>query len=189
MEKIEKYIIENREKFNQGEMPNGHKERFLKKLSNAGNPEEREQGIFRNNIRRPNNKTMSLFIKIALPLAAVFVVGISIIFFHKSAPSIEVIPQMEIAEMKEMEELEQQIDKLSKQNDTITQIQTRNAVNSITFEAIPMNQQLPKVISPTERARILKNYYKQKVEGLKKVKTFLAEQCNTEIANDETMNN
>jgi hypothetical protein len=171
MEELEKYIIENRKKFNMGEMPEGHKERFLNKIASAESQEVRDIKSLHD-----NKKSHSLFLKIALPIAAVLVIGASILFFHKSEPSIEVVPQMEIAEMREMEELKQQIDQLSRQNDTITQIQTRNAVNSITFEAIPMNQQLPKVISPAERARILKNYYKQKVEGLKKVKRFLAEQ-------------
>lgn len=111
------------------------------------------------------------------------VICLTVFLFHNSKPTIEVVPQ--IAEMKEMELLEQEIDQLSMKNDTITRIQTRNAVNSITFEAIPMTQQLPKIISPKERAKILKNYYKQKVEGLKKVKTFLAERNN---ANEEDNN-
>ena len=78
MEELEKYIIENRKKFNMGEMPEGHKERFLNKIASAESQEVRDIKSLHD-----NKKSHSLFLKIALPIAAVLVIGASILFFHK----------------------------------------------------------------------------------------------------------
>ena len=59
------------------------------------------------------------------------------------------------------------------------------ASRSVTFEAIPITEQLPEELSDEERAKILRRYYKEKTDGLKRIKTYLAEQSTTDETLDE----
>ena len=54
-------------------------------------------------------------------------------------------------------------------------LQMINSVKSITQEAIPLTDLLPDELSPEKRAEILREYYKAKTAGLKKIKTLYAQ--------------
>ena len=54
-------------------------------------------------------------------------------------------------------------------------LQMINSVKSITQEAVPLTDLLPDELSPEKRAEILREYYKAKTAGLKKIKTLYAQ--------------
>lgn len=161
MDELEKIIKENRKLFNEGLMPDGHKERFLKKIA----PKQK------NKIR-----TIS-FLKLSISIAAVIIISLIITNIYISNKQIDtIIDVRNYSEYKEMTSLEQQIISLTdKMNETI-KYETISNINSITVETIPLSEQLPKEISEKEKAIILKKYYQQKVNALKNMKTLLAEQ-------------
>lgn len=161
MDELEKIIKENRTLFNEGLMPDGHKERFLKKIA----PKQK------NKIR-----TIS-FLKLSISIAAVIIISLIITNIYISNKQIDtIIDVRNYSEYKEMTSLEQQIISLTdKMNETI-KYETISNINSITVETIPLSEQLPKEISEKEKAIILKKYYQQKVNALKNMKTLLAEQ-------------
>ena len=160
MENLEKYIQNNLGQFNTGEMPVGHQERFMEKLKTA-------QGA-------PERKAPRLFSRRSLFAAAGAAAAIIIAFFLTpgSTTSTEEEYSIEIQEMaQEMYMEEADILKMlgGKDQNII------NSIKSITEEAIPLSEQLPAELSQEKRAEILREYYKAKTAGLKKIKTLYAQ--------------
>lgn len=152
MENLEKYIQDNLEQFNCGEMPLGHQERFMAKLQAAQ--------------AAPERKAPRLFSRRSLFAATAAAAAIVIAFFITTgSPASDsddyTIAIHEVAEEMYIEEAEIMI-MLGEDDQNIV-----NSVKSITEEAIPLSEQLPAELSQEKRAQILREYYKAKTAALK----------------------
>jgi len=156
MENLEKYIQNNLEQFNRGELPQGHTEHFMAKLK-AQQPQP-----------APVRKRLPWRLAGAISAAAAIIA----LYFTIGTPSQEqrdTIAIQELAHEMYLEEAE------------ILQMFTEeeqymiNSVKSITEEAIPLADQLPDELSPARRAEILKEYYKAKTASLRQIKTLYAQ--------------
>lgn len=152
MENLEKYIQDNLEQFNCGEMPLGHQERFMAKLQAAQ--------------AAPERKAPRLFSRRSLFAATAAAAAIVIAFFITTgSPASDsddyTIAIHEVAEEMYIEEAEIMM-MLGEDDQNIV-----NSVKSITEEAIPLSEQLPAELSQEKRAQILREYYKAKTAALK----------------------
>ncbi|MBQ8644801.1 MAG: hypothetical protein IJ476_00300 [Bacteroidales bacterium] len=152
MENLEKYIQDNLEQFNCGEMPLGHQERFMAKLQAAQ--------------AAPERKAPRLFSRRSLFAATAAAAAIVIAFFITTgSPASDgddyTIAIHEVAEEMYIEEAEIMI-MLGEDDQNIV-----NSVKSITEEAIPLSEQLPAELSQEKRAQILREYYKTRTAALK----------------------
>lgn len=150
MEKFEQYIKENIGKFNEGDLPYGDKELFNRKL-----------------YKRNNYFTMFSSV------AAILIAGI---FIYKMFS-----PYNNIIDYKqEMLDEASLVMQLAKKTSPFLEEETLLDINSILFEKSSFIEELPDELTIDEKVKILKEYYKAKTEGLKKLKIFLAQ---------ETLNN
>ena len=152
MENLEKYIQDNLEQFNCGEMPLGHQERFMAKLQAAQ--------------AAPERKAPRLFSRRSLFAATAAAAAIVIAFFITTgSPTSDsddyTIAIHEVAEEMYIEETEIMM-MLGEDDQHIV-----NSVKSITEEAIPLSEQLPAELSQEKRAQILREYYKTRTAALK----------------------
>ena len=152
MENLEKYIQDNLEQFNCGEMPLGHQERFMAKLQAAQ--------------AAPERKAPRLFSRRSIFAATAAAAAIVIAFFITTgSPASDsddyTIAIHEVAEEMYIEEAEIMI-MLGEDDQNIV-----NSVKSITEEAIPLSEQLPAELSQEKRAQILREYYKTRTAALK----------------------
>ena len=157
MENLEKYIQDNLEQFNCGEMPLGHQERFMAKLqaTQASNTDG-----------ATTHKVHSLFSRRSIFAATAAAAAIVIAFFITTgSPTSDsddyTIAIHEVAEEMYIEEAEIMM-MLGEDDQHIV-----NSVKSITEEAIPLSEQLPAELSQEKRAQILREYYKAKTAALK----------------------
>lgn len=148
---IEQYIRENRARFNEGPLPRGHQQRFLEKLQAT---EQKQVQIRRS----------SKFIRVILSAVAVVTLALLLPL---------AFPTAQKDYMALMAEEEEAVIQLISRSDSFTRQQMTLALESITFEAIPLQEQLPEEIPAEQQQKILQTYYKQKVEGIQKLKDFL----------------
>ena len=152
MENLEKYIQDNLEQFNTGEMPLGHQERFMAKLQATQ--------------AAPERKAPHLFSGRSLFAATTAAAAIIIAFFITTSLPVPddddyTIAIHEVAEEMYIEEAEILM-MLGEDDRNIV-----NSVKSITEEAIPLSEQLPAELSQEKRAQILREYYKTRTAALK----------------------
>ncbi len=155
MDNLEKYIQNNLDKCNSGEMPQGHRERFMAKLQ-ARHPQ-------------PTQAKRKLPWRLAGVISAA---AIAVLYFTIGTPSQEqhdTITIQELAKQMYIEETE------VLQMFTEEEQYMINSVKSITEEAIPLADQLPDELTPARRAEILKEYYKAKTASLRQIKTLYAQ--------------
>lgn len=162
MENLEKYIQDNLEQFNSGEMPAGHQERFLAKLGELQAQEEKQATA------RPRRLLTRKSLFTASAAAASIIIALFVTLQQESEEKY-IIGIQELAQEMYMEEA--QILQMIPKDEHIM----INSVKSITQEAIPLTEQLPDELSPEKRAEILREYYKAKTAGLKKIKTLYAQ--------------
>ncbi|MBE6229381.1 MAG: hypothetical protein E7119_02185 [Bacteroidales bacterium] len=171
MNDIEKYIKENMGSFNDSEMPTGHKERFLKKLEAE---QKRDAGkiVQIGNSRESGKKTKFHKLMAAISSMAAVIALCLILLTPKESETIHIQEDnTDYAEL--MHILESEIISLSEESNPDVAKEAIKASKRVTFEAVPLDEQLPAELSEREKARILREYYKQKSEGLKKIKTYL----------------
>ncbi len=188
MSYLEQYIRDNRAAFDSGELPEGSNERFLNKLQRVQEETvDKEKSVWMNKIDK-DPKVVSIGKKTAVgyifasvaTVAAVFLISF---FLDSKSDSVnginglQMVESMTVAEyILLMNTLDEEIVQMSKRCDEKTAKEAVKASKSIKNDAVPLEEQLPEELSERERAEILRRYYKEKAEGLKKVKTFLAVQ-------------
>ena len=157
MENLEKYIQNNLEQFNAGELPAGHQERFMAKLAQTKKT-GRKRPFYHRTIFAATAAAAAViigaFIALGIPQYRLEQLNISI---------------QELAQEMYLEETELLQMFLEDEQYMI------NNIKSITEEAIPLADQLPDELSPARRAEILREYYKAKTAGLKQIKTLYAQ--------------
>ena len=157
MDNLDKYIQNNLEQFNTGELPAGHQERFMAKLAQT-----------QKTVRKGPFSRKAIFAATAAAAAAIIGAFIALGIPQYRLEQLNISIQ-ELAREMYLEEAE------------ILQMFTEeehymiNSVKSITEEAIPLADQLPDELSPEKRAEILREYYKAKTAGLREIKTLYAQ--------------
>lgn len=170
MENLEKYIQNNLEQFNCGDMPAGHKERFLERLAEADREVNNvpQQDMASPATRRAHHIFSRRTIFTATSAAAAIIIALSVSLFTKGEEEYAI----EIQKLaKEMYLEENEILMQFGEDD----IYLTNNIKSITEETIPLSDQLPDDLSPKKRAEILREYYKTKTAALKSIKRLYAE--------------
>ncbi len=151
MSSLEQYIRDNRERFDNGPLPVGSKERFMANMesSSAGG---RHNMIF----------------AYAAGIAACLMIGLMIGW--------EAARPVEYEYMSMLRSLDEEITEMSGSCDRRTAEEAVRASRSIIEENIPLSEQLPSELSEAEREDILKDYYRQRAEGLERIKNYIAMQ-------------
>lgn len=155
MNNLEKYIQDNLEQFNTGELPQGHQKRFMAKLA-----QEQKPGRIRPFTRRAIFASTAA----AAVIIALTITGIPAYKEAQLERSVQEIAQ-------EMYRQEAEILQMFSQEEQYM----INNVKAITEEAIPLAEQLPNELSSEKRAQILRNYYKAKTAALKQIKILYAQ--------------
>ena len=162
MENFGKYIQDNLEQFNTGEIPAGHQERFMAKLQTA------QAGSGQSALERKAPRLFSRRSLFAATAAAAAIIIAFLITPGSLATKTDeyTIAIQEAAEDMYLEETEILIE-LGENDQHII-----NSIKSITEEAIPLSEQLPEELSPEKRAQILREYYKARTAALKNFRTL-----------------
>ena len=143
MTELERFIIDNRDEFDSMPVPENSRDRFMASVA----AEKRK--------RRIRLAGMG-FTGIAAASAALLVLS------HK--PDMEDILEIHYTRIAETE---LQIISLAESKHPYEIEEVMSNIHSITFEAIPLEEQLPKELPETERIRILNDFYNMKYEALK----------------------
>ena len=143
MTELERFIIDNRDEFDSMPVPENSRDRFMASVA----AEKRK--------RRIRLAGMG-FTGIAAASAALLVLS------HK--PDMEDILEIHYTRIAETE---LQIISLAESKHPYEIEEVMSNIHSITFEAIPLEEQLPKELPETERIGILNDFYNMKYEALK----------------------
>ncbi len=186
---LEQYIKDNREAFDSGELPAGSRERFMRKLemvqqnSAVDSSEKSAASAKRGSLRY-------IFASVA-SAAAVLLIAFFIGYDgynENGAADNDNINGMQVVENITVEEyismmntLDDEIIEMSRKCDGKIAEEVVKASKSVQKETIPLEDQLPDELSEKKRAEILRQYYKEKTDGLKRIKSFLAVQTVEDI--------
>ena len=143
MTELERFIIDNRDEFDSMPVPENSRERFMASVA----AEKRKRRI-----RLAGMASTG----IAAALAALLVLN------HE--PDMEDILEKHYTRIAETE---LDIISLMESKHPYEIEEVMSNIHSITFEAIPLEEQLPKELPETERIRILNDFYNMKYEALK----------------------
>ena len=143
MTELERFIIDTRDEFDSMPVPENSRERFMASVA----AEKRKRSI---------RLAGMGFTGIAAALAALLVLS------HE--PDMEDILEMHYTRIAETE---LHIISLAESKHPYEIEEVISNIHSITFEAIPLEEQLPKELPETERIRILNDFYNMKYEALK----------------------
>ena len=206
---LENFVKKNREQFDNGELPAGHQDRFLKKLEAARAQERATDKVaetaagqvaeavqnrnwlhtalvsvgewFAETARRFTTKKALLYF--ATPSVAIAAICLFFILKENNIGGVKLVSPQGITDVAAIEDNYMQqvknygntlINSSSNASDA-TQAQVKSVVSALTEDAIPMSEQIPSELSKDEQLKILKDYYNQKMAGLKNVKVFIAQ--------------
>lgn len=171
MEKLEKIVKENREEFDNETLLDGDLERFRAKLatSNIVIEEYKPERRIKINSSLPRRK--SSFWKVTLiPLAATLIILYGVNLVIRSLSKDNDLRNIYVEYINDLNTLSTEIESIAIDKEGASMI-----VNNITFEAIPLTNQLPNELSNDEKAKIIREYYNQRLDGVRKFKTLLAD--------------
>ncbi len=157
MDRLEQYIKDNRESFDFGELPEGSRERLMKKWEKTSG-----RGLVR---------LGRVAAGIAASVALAFVFGYAVLG-GGGRPSVDYLYSQEYISL--LTTLDDEIVEMSRCCDSRTAKEAVRAARSIVDDVIPLEDQLPAEISAEERELILREYYQRKAEGLERIKDYLA---------------
>ena len=143
MTELERFIIDNRNEFDSMPVPENSRERFMASVA----AEKRKRLL-----RLAGMASTG----IAAALASLLVLS------HE--PDMEDILEKHYTRIAETE---LDIISLAETNHPYEIDEVMNSIHAITFEAIPLEEQLPDELPETERIRILNDFYNMKYEALK----------------------
>ncbi len=148
MDRLEKYIRDNRKAFDSGPLPPGSRERFMKKM------ESPSHGMRRHTI-----------LAYAAGIAACTMIAM-LIGWRTARP-------VENEYMAMLNSLDAEIIEMVKDYDERTADEITRASKFIIHDTIPLEEQLPDELAPEEKELILKEHYEKKAEGLRRIKENL----------------
>lgn len=142
MTELERYILENREEFDSVPVPADSRERFLASVA----AERRKRRV-----------------RLAGIASTGIAAAIAVLMTLAYEPEMEDVLKRHHSRLAEKE---MDIISLTEENYPHEMEEIMNSIHSITFEAIPLEEQLPEELPIKERIRILNEYYNQKYEAL-----------------------
>ncbi|MDO4735626.1 MAG: hypothetical protein Q4B21_01210 [Bacteroidia bacterium] len=162
MDQLEKFITDNIEQFNDGQMPAADKELFNKKLKESELQKVSKIGFAR-----------------IIRMTSVAVAAIVLVFIVKNVTITKEAKTIDVVNYTQQ---------LAKEGDEILNLykemapealeELKSTLNIVLHESIPLNEQLPDELSADKKALILREYYKQKSEALKSLKLLYAQETN-----------
>ncbi len=142
MTELERYISENRDSFDSEPVPAGSREKFMAAVAHEK--------------RRRRIRTFSFaFTGMAAALSAIMVLF--------SEP--DLAKELERHHRRLAEKGNEIMVRAEKEHPTENEM-IISAIRSITYEAIPLEEQLPDILPQKEKIRILNDYYDQKYSAL-----------------------
>lgn len=160
MDTLKDIIKENKEMFTEQSLPEGDLDRFLAKLDKSGVAEP---------ARRPR---MKLYRALSLPVAAALILFMGVGIFAKVTSEENQLKRVYVEYCNEVATLSSEIQMMTVGDDMRM---ADRAVENITFEAIPLEEQLPTELPKREKVQIMKDYYSQKLEGVRRLKTLMSD--------------
>ncbi len=161
-------LFKRTEEVNNIELPLGHRQRFLAKLQE----QEGRPGFLGRIGLWLNNPTAGRKAAWVLSPAICIIAAVLLI---RNFSSDGYLHQMELGYRQDLQKLGSQLTQDSK---TLEEYNQEDALYSISSIVEDDGQlivlQLPPNLSKKEKQQIIKEYYNQKMEGLKKIKTFIA---------------
>lgn len=162
MDNLRNFIGQHRSDFETDALPEGHRERFLRKL---GETEPRKAPDAR--------PVFPLRWRIAaLSAAAAVLVGI-FLMQDRMAPDPVTLEIM--AYNRNLDSLTHDIMDICRRTDGDTS-QVNEVIRIIGGEAIPLYDQLPEELSDEEKARILRRYFNLKLKAVKQLRAHISEE-------------
>lgn len=149
MTELERYILDNRDDFDCAPLPENSRERFMASVA----AEKRKRVI-----------------RLASVASTGIAAGFAALTVLTHEPDMEKILEKHYTRLAEKE---LDIITLAEANHPYEMDEVLNSIHSITFEAIPLEDQLPDELSARDRARILNDYYNQKYEALETLMAHL----------------
>ena len=198
---LENFVEKNRDLFDNEELPAGHQERFLKKLEAVRAEEKAAEQVagavhngnrlqdilntvgnwFAETARRFTTRKALLYF--ATPSVAIAAICLFFILKENNVERIKLVSPQGVTNVAAMENIYLKqvknygnilINSSSNAGDA-TQAQVKSVVSALTEDAIPMSEQIPSELYKKEQFKILKEYYNQKMAGLKHIKVFIAQ--------------
>lgn len=161
MDALKDYIEENSGLFTEQSMPEGDTGRFLAKLEKSGIK-----------YSTPGKRTFSWYRAFALPAAAMVILLLGVGIFAKVTSEENQLTRIYVEYCGEVASLSTEIQMMTEGEDLKA---AQRTVDNITFEAIPFEQQLPPELPKRERLRIMKEYYTQKLDGVRRLKNLISD--------------
>ncbi|NCB19936.1 MAG: hypothetical protein EOM61_10000 [Bacteroidia bacterium] len=160
MGNIKEFISSNKNLFENDPLPQGHRERFMKKA------EKQKTSISKMRIIR------------VVSLAAILMLLASpLIFLHKQ----EVICNGSQVDYNTLiQEQAYEIKKLSEQLNQMDKDLVIGTLNQLVTEAVPFEEQLPDYLLEKERRMLQDSYYCPRIEGIKRLKDYVADLLDTD---------
>ena len=154
-------------------IPDGHLERFIRKFNDAVEEQpERKRGFFSTLSSWFNNPTAGR--KAAWVLSPA-ICAVAAVLLVKNFSSDDYLNQIELSYRHNLLKLGRELTLDSQSLEQYNQEEALYSISTIVEEdGQLMALQLPDNLSKKEKQRIIKEYYNQKMEGLNKIKTFIA---------------
>ncbi len=149
MEELKDIIKENPQVFEQGDLPEGHRERFLMKVA-----QQSKRPLY----RRFNYKVAAVITLFIL------VTGQVLLNSFSSKDYGRILEQQSI-----------KVQNLAQQLDPFQRDMVQGVIDQLVMEAIPLRDQLPQELSKREVRRIKESYYTPKIEGMNQLRNYVAE--------------
>lgn len=174
MDELKQYMQDNKSEIKEEKPLFGDEERFFMKLdASRASMEEQSTGRihFQSSMKR---RKIPFWRIIAVPLAATFLVFFTIGIYFKSLDSqSDELNKIYVEYCTEVAALSDEIYTMS--DSEIDRDAKATTIDNITFEAIPLVSQLPSELSEREKVKIMKDYYSQKLDGIRRLKTLVSE--------------
>ena len=170
-DKLEELFEQNRMDLEERQLPEGHRERFLEKLQAKPSFIQKVKAWLSDNTA---GRRAAWAIAPALCILA-------LVLFLGKGNSEASLRQMESGYVTSLQALGNQLlEKGGNLSDTDLEDLSYSISSIISDEDGLMALQLPENLSKKEKQKIIREYYNQKMEGLKKIQTFIAMNSETE---------
>lgn len=160
MDNLKQLIEENREIFENGELPTGHKKRFLDKIN-------------RNKIIKRDSLRITLYL-CAASVTAFLIIAPFIIKDNTEIGCPDGLADYKSILKNRSSQIYLMADKLDSYNKDIV----INTLDELVNEAIPFEDQLPQELDNTIRIQLSQQYYCPKIEGVEKLRGYVTELLN-----------
>ncbi len=160
MDELKNFIDINREEFEKDILPANHKERFISKLHKSMKAEARSYRI----------KKVNFYL--AAASVTLFLILTPLLYLNKihKNRTLDVTDYIGI-----IKDNSATVTKMAETLNPLEKEMVLNTLEELTFEAIPFDSQLSDDVKNGERGELLKMYYSPKIEGIEKLKKYVAQ--------------